>query len=137
MIEALCHLLKKETPPPPVMKGKSANAVSILAANLLLAVFQDVENWPEIFVRVFVDDSLGDRLWVDHEECRCFVENILTAFKTRMPPKSMMAPELTFKSEACPSPPASSTASVDDDDSLSSLHLDLKETTTSMSVIPR
>ncbi|XP_003746940.2 integrator complex subunit 1 [Galendromus occidentalis] len=137
VLEAFCHLLKKETPPLPTIKGKSANAVSILAANLLLAVFQDVENWPEIFVRVYVDDSLGDRLWVDHEECRCFVENILTAFRTRMPPKSMMAPELTFKSEACASPPASSTASLDDDDSLSSLHLDLKETSTSMSVIPR
>ncbi|XP_022672380.1 integrator complex subunit 1-like isoform X2 [Varroa destructor] len=138
VIEAFCHLLRKETPPSPALKGKGASAVAILAANLLLAVFQDSDQWPDAFVRAFVEDSLGDRLWVDHEECKCFVDNILTAFKTRMPPKSMMAPELTFKSEACPSPPAASGAiATDDDDSLSSLHLDLKETTMSLSVVPR
>ncbi|OQR71178.1 integrator complex subunit 1-like [Tropilaelaps mercedesae] len=138
VVEAFCHLLRKETPPPPALKVKGASAVAILAANLLLAVYQDSDQWPEAFVRVFVDDSLAERLWVDHEECKCFVDNILTAFKTRLPPKSMMAPELTFKSEACPSPPATSGAiATDDDDSLSSLHLDLKETTMSMSVVPR
>lgn len=29
---------------------------------------------------------MGDRSWVDSEHCRDFVDNILTAFETRLPP---------------------------------------------------
>ena len=35
--------------------------------------------------QAYVEDSLGDRIWVDSEHCREFVDNILTAFETRMP----------------------------------------------------
>ena len=40
---------------------------------------------PEMFVRVFIDDSMGERLWVDHPDCRGFVDNIITAFGTKIP----------------------------------------------------
>ena len=38
-----------------------------------------------MFVRVFIDDSMGERLWVDHPDCRGFVDNIITAFGTKIP----------------------------------------------------
>ena len=37
--------------------------------------------------QVFVDDALGDRSWVDNEQCKSFVDNILTAFGTVLPSK--------------------------------------------------
>lgn len=36
-------------------------------------------------LQVYLDDSLGDRMWVDQAECRTFVENVLTAFGTKLP----------------------------------------------------
>jgi len=51
-----------------------------------------------------MDDSLGDRVWVDRVDCRAFVENIQTAFDTRLPAVSMLATETTVKPEsACKS----------------------------------
>ena len=41
-------------------------------------------------LQVFVEDSLGDRIWVDREDCRLFVDNILTAFGTKASPKHML-----------------------------------------------
>lgn len=132
VIEAFCSLLKRDVTVN--FKTKGNNLTSVLACNLLLAAFQDSVSWPEQFVKVFVEDSLGDRVWVDHDECKNFVDNVLTAFNTRLPPKSMLAPDLMFKPDACPSPP---TPAVDDDDSLSSLHLDLKENPENIVVVPR
>lgn len=131
-IEAFTSLLKRDVTVN--FKTKGNNLISVLASNLLLAAFQDNVNWPEQFVKVFVEDSLGDRVWVDHDECKNYVDNVLTAFNTRLPPKSMLAPDLLFKPDACPSPPA---PAVDDDDSLSSLHLDLKENPENIAVVPR
>ncbi|XP_064459431.1 integrator complex subunit 1-like [Ornithodoros turicata] len=133
VIEAFTSLLKRDVTIN--FKTKGNNLISVLSSNLLLAAFQDTNCWPEQFVKVFVEDSLGDRIWVDHEECKSFVANVITAFNTRLPPKSMMAPELVFKPDACPSPPAA--MNIDDDDSLSSLHLDLKEGTENIAVVPR
>ena len=44
----------------------------------------------EFFNKFFI----GDRIWIDHEDCKVFVENILTAFKTKVPPKSYFQSEL-------------------------------------------
>lgn len=131
-IEAFTSLLKRDVTVN--FKTKGNNLISVLACNLLLAAFQDNVSWPDQFVKVFVEDSLGDRVWVDHDECKNYVDNVLTAFNTRLPPKSMLAPDLIFKPDACPSPPA---PAVDDDDSLSSLHLDLKENPENVAVVPR
>lgn len=131
-VEAFTSLLKRDVTVN--FKTKGNNLISVLACNLLLAAFQDNVSWPDQFVKVFVEDSLGDRVWVDHDECKSYVDNVLTAFNTRLPPKSMLAPDLLFKPDACPSPPAQA---VDDDDSLSSLHLDLKESPENVAVVPR
>lgn len=39
---------------------------------------------------MYIEDSLGERIWVDSSHCKNFVDNIQTAFGTKMPPKSML-----------------------------------------------
>lgn len=39
---------------------------------------------------MYIEDSLGERIWVDSQHCKTFVDNIQTAFNTKMPPKSML-----------------------------------------------
>jgi len=95
--EAFCSLLKRDVRESYKSKGNSL--VSICAAGILMSAYQDERHWPELFVRVFVDDAMGERVWVDHPECKMFVDNIITAFNTRLPPKA------ATEGGACPSPP--------------------------------
>ena len=69
-----------------IKTNKNVNAlVAVMACSILMHAFQDDDEWPEAFVRVYVEDALGDRIWVDNEHCRGFVDNILTAFGTKVP----------------------------------------------------
>ena len=71
-------------------QAKGTNAlVPVMACNTLLYAFQEEDDWPESFVKVYVEDSLGDRIWVDNEHCRSFVENIWTAFRTKTAPRTL------------------------------------------------
>uniref|UniRef100_UPI00398F2E8F integrator complex subunit 1 n=1 Tax=Pristiophorus japonicus TaxID=55135 RepID=UPI00398F2E8F len=88
VIEALCSLLRRDASIN--FKAKGNSLVSVLACNLLMAAYEEDENWPEIFVKVYIEDSLGERIWVDSPQCKTFVENIQTAFGTKMPPKSIL-----------------------------------------------
>ncbi|ERE74828.1 integrator complex subunit 1 [Cricetulus griseus] len=88
VIEALCSLLRRDASVN--FKAKGNSLVSVLACNLLMAAYEEDENWPEIFVKVYIEDSLGERIWVDSPHCRTFVDNIQTAFNTKMPPKSVL-----------------------------------------------
>ncbi|XP_066544954.1 integrator complex subunit 1 [Amia ocellicauda] len=88
VIEALCSLLRRDASIN--FKAKGNSLVSVLACNLLMAAYEEDENWPEIFVKVHIEDSLGERIWVDSPHCKTFVDNIQTAFTTKMPPKSML-----------------------------------------------
>lgn len=88
IIEALCSLLRRDASIN--FKAKGNSLVSVLACNLLMAAYEDDENWPEIFVKVYIEDSLGERIWVDSSQCKDFVDNLQTAFGTKMPPKSML-----------------------------------------------
>ena len=83
VLHAFCSLLKRDVKESYKSKGNAL--VSVLAANVLMAAFQKEKSWPETFVRVFIDDSMGERLWVDHPDCRGFVDNIITAFGTKIP----------------------------------------------------
>lgn len=88
IIEALCSLLRRDASIN--FKAKGNSLVSVLACNLLMAAYEEDENWPEIFVKVYIEDSLGERIWVDSSHCKTFVDNLQTAFGTKMPPKSML-----------------------------------------------
>ncbi|XP_054167329.1 integrator complex subunit 1-like [Oppia nitens] len=99
VVEAFCSLLKRDSVVG--FKQKVANnSVAVLATNILLAVYHDENCWPETFLKVFVDDSLGDRFWVDNEECKGFVDNILASFSTRLPPKSLLQQEVLTTTKA-------------------------------------
>lgn len=54
---------------------------------ILFHVYEHESTWPDIFVRAYIDDSLGERNWVDSASCRTFVENIRTAFNTKSIPQ--------------------------------------------------
>ncbi|XP_067009610.2 integrator complex subunit 1 [Anabrus simplex] len=100
IVHALCSLLRRD--PSHSFKSKGNPWVPVVAANLLMKGFQDKKPWPELFLKLYVEDSLGDRVWVDQEECSGFVNNIVTALNTRTPPRSMLQPEQPVS--ACPSP---------------------------------
>ncbi|KAJ9601644.1 hypothetical protein L9F63_000177 [Diploptera punctata] len=113
VMHALCSLLRRDASHN--FKSKGNPLVPVLAANLLLRGFQDRKTWPDVFIKLYVEDALGDRVWVDHEDCAGFVNNIVTALNSRIPPKSMLQPDITglgSRGESCPSP---STVVADDD----------------------
>ncbi|XP_058059861.1 integrator complex subunit 1 [Anopheles bellator] len=76
-------------------KGRNNATMHILACNLLARGHSDKKQWPESFVRTYIDDAINDRVWVDYEECAPFTDNIVAAFGTKIPPKWMLQPELT------------------------------------------
>ena len=45
--------------------------------------------WPDTLVKVYIEDAIGERIWVDHPDCKGFVENICTAFDTKLPPSNI------------------------------------------------
>ncbi|KAI8492608.1 Integrator complex subunit 1 [Branchiostoma belcheri] len=113
--ESFCSLLKRDVSFN--FKSKGNPLVVVLTCNILMSAYQEEDNWPDNFVKVFVEDSLGERVWVDNPECREFVANIQTAFSTKLPPKSGLTPDLGSRPpsstpEHCPSP----TQFGDDDD---------------------
>ncbi|XP_040574316.1 integrator complex subunit 1 [Lepeophtheirus salmonis] len=80
-------------------KSKGNPLVPVLAANVLMAAYASERHWPDIFVRVYIEDALGERVWVDHPDCKSFVDNVLTAFNTKP------------RDNNCPSPPIGGSAS--------------------------
>ena len=65
--------------------------VSVLAANILMTAYRNKTRWPDIFVRVYIEDAMGERVWVDHPESKPFVDNICTAFDTKIPTQNQFA----------------------------------------------
>uniref|UniRef100_A0A182MTR7 Uncharacterized protein n=1 Tax=Anopheles culicifacies TaxID=139723 RepID=A0A182MTR7_9DIPT len=76
-------------------KGRNNPTMHILACNLLARGYSDKKQWPESFIRTYIDDAINDRVWVDYEECAPFTDNIVAAFGTKIPPKWMLQPELS------------------------------------------
>lgn len=54
-------------------------------------------------IQVWVEDSIGERLWVDHEDCKGFVDNIVCGINTKQPPsietEGPLRPESTSTEE--------------------------------------
>ena len=104
--EALCSLLKRDVRES--FKSKGNSLVSVLAANVLYTAYQDIAPWPDQFLKVYIEDAMGERLWVDHPECKLFTDNILTAFNTVLPQGIRSGEE--SGGLACPSPPTGSSS---------------------------
>ncbi|XP_030834653.1 integrator complex subunit 1-like [Strongylocentrotus purpuratus] len=82
VIETTCSLLKRDIGMS--FKSKGNALVSVVACNLLMHAFVYEHNWPDIFVKVYLEDAHGERVWVDHPYCKEFVTNIQTAFGTKL-----------------------------------------------------
>lgn len=89
---ALVSVLKRDTQH--AFKGRNNPTVHVLAANLIARGYNDKKQWPETFVKLYIDDAVNERVWIDNDDCSAFVENICTAFGTKVPTKSMLQPEL-------------------------------------------
>lgn len=90
---ALLSVLRRDATP--TFKVRSNLSMHILACNLLARGYHNKKQWPESFVKHYIEDAINERVWVDVDECASFVDNILTAFGTEIPPKSMLQPELS------------------------------------------
>lgn len=42
---------------------------------------------------MYVEDAVGDRLFIDNPYCKPFIDNVITAFNTKMPPSSLLKSE--------------------------------------------
>jgi integrator complex subunit 1 len=62
---------------------------------LIYNVYENEPDWPEIFIKAYIDDSLNERIWVDNPNCKEFVENIQTAFCTKPIPFSAVENNIT------------------------------------------
>lgn len=68
IVEAFSSLLKREALS---MYAKTKNnLVPVLVINLFQKAFHDESSWPEVFLKMYVEDALNERVWVDHEECK-------------------------------------------------------------------
>ncbi|XP_050427828.1 integrator complex subunit 1 isoform X2 [Adelges cooleyi] len=68
-------------------KQRQYNIVAaVTSINLLMTTHDKVNHWPDAFVKLFIDDSMGERLWVENEECKLFIENIKISLNTRTSP---------------------------------------------------
>ncbi|XP_058800792.1 integrator complex subunit 1 isoform X2 [Phymastichus coffea] len=134
ILHGLASLLKKDLSHQSY-KNKNTSMLPVLVANLLMRGFQDKREWPIDFVKSYIDDALGERTWVDNEECKGFVDNILTGFNTRIPPKSVLQSDLAVMTPRdCSSP---STLLEDEDSSASLIQISGDKEKTDISVIPR
>ena len=62
-------------------KGRPTSANLLhLVANILATAFAEAAEWPLLFVKLYLEDSLGERAWVEREEAGSFVRGILTSF---------------------------------------------------------
>lgn len=86
---ALISILKRDTGH--AFKGRTNPTLHILAANLLARGYHNKTQWPITFVQIYIDDAINDRVWVDYDDCSSFIENVCTAFGTKVPP---LQPEL-------------------------------------------
>ena len=64
---------------------KQSPIIHIFIANLILEILSKSQDWPEQVMHYYIEDAIGDRLWVDLPSCRKFVLNILTGFGNDTP----------------------------------------------------
>ncbi|KRZ29938.1 Integrator complex subunit 1 [Trichinella pseudospiralis] len=83
VIEALCTLIVK-VPQQRSLWQAWSNLFCVICESLMIAL-DDKTDWPECIAKAFIQDSLGERLWVDRKECNAFVKNIMTVFNTVLP----------------------------------------------------
>ncbi|XP_049878079.1 integrator complex subunit 1 [Pectinophora gossypiella] len=92
--QTLCTLLKREQGA--AFKSKGNPLVFVLACNMLYAGHKDSMSWPDTFIKVYIEDALNERWWVECSWCKCLVDNIVTAFNTKVPPSHLIPSDNTL-----------------------------------------
>jgi hypothetical protein len=64
------------------MSSAASTMLQPAICNILHVLYEKEPCWPEIFARAYVDDSLGERSWVDNSLCKDFVQSVHAAFGT-------------------------------------------------------
>ncbi|CAH0555452.1 unnamed protein product [Brassicogethes aeneus] len=114
--------------------NKGNSYIHILFINLLSHSFADVVHWPEQFLKLYVEDAVTDRVFIDNPYCKPFVDNIITAFNTKVPPNSLLKSE-PWSSAARDTSSPLTIHSVDEDDVFSEHKTVVEQWTTK--VFPR
>ncbi|XP_065665824.1 integrator complex subunit 1 isoform X2 [Hydra vulgaris] len=99
VVEYLLALLRKENTGM-VVKTKPNILLCVMACNILFHAFSNETSWPQSFLKVYVEDALGDRSWVDNENNNDFVSNITSVFGTQPLPKQAKTEEERLLAEA-------------------------------------
>jgi integrator complex subunit 1 len=73
---AILSLLKTDSQHSVRHTMKNNTTVFVMAANLLARGNYDKKEWPESFLKIYIDDAVNERLWVDSEECSSFIDHI-------------------------------------------------------------
>lgn len=129
IIEALTSMLKREFCAS--FKVKNNITLPILATNILMASHSNETHWPDTFLRIYIEDAIGERVWVDHEDCRLFAANIMTAFNTELPPKVNILPEAPTNSQPATQKDAGSPTKTPPEDEIETMDHDMNEETSS------
>lgn len=67
------------------------------------------------FFQLYVEDAIGDRVIIDNAFAKPFVDNVITAFHTKLPPSSLLKSE-TWTSAARDTSSPLTINTLDDDD---------------------
>jgi hypothetical protein len=62
------------------INAKKCLTLCLLAASILYRVYQNVADWPLEFAKAYINDSIQERIWVEHDLAKDFVAGVLTAF---------------------------------------------------------
>lgn len=81
---ALLSLLKAD--PQHQVRHTTKNKITVfaMAANLLARGHFDKKKWPESFIKIYIEDAINERLWVDSEECSFFIDHISEYFNLHL-----------------------------------------------------
>ncbi|XP_059480068.1 integrator complex subunit 1 [Neocloeon triangulifer] len=78
------------------LRSKIKSQAVTLAATLLMKGLQDLSIWPEALARAYVEDAAGEHLWVDLDEAKPLVDNIVASFGTKQLQKLVIPSEIGF-----------------------------------------
>ncbi|KAF7268865.1 hypothetical protein GWI33_018061 [Rhynchophorus ferrugineus] len=115
IVNAMVSLLRRDISAG--MKGlyKMNSHVHQLFLNVLCFAFADKENWPEAFLKIYVEDAVADRVIIDSPFAKPFVDNVITAFHTKIPPSSLLKSETWTSAARDTSSPLTINTGDDDD----------------------
>ncbi|GAM18887.1 hypothetical protein SAMD00019534_020620 [Acytostelium subglobosum LB1] len=104
LLDTLLALLRRD--PTQLNQQKKNNFPMVLACNLLMVAYESLPDWPPQLFYAFIEDSIGDRLWVDDQNCKAFTAAIVSSlpskpgYQLNAPTSSVIAPPTLYPKTA-------------------------------------